>query len=148
MVPQLTLVCGLFWASKDVKKSEKGADNGERSDEWERVWKNAMGPTKQQIEVKGTVGGGWRPHFDAQVSKLNIFRWWELANSLKWWLEVEEDLNTLFLCVFVMSMRKIELYCIYIVHPGYPATWYLVMLLLSFWKFSRRFIFMMIFFCL
>ncbi len=50
-----------------------------------------------------------------------------------------------FLCVFVMNMRKIELYCLYIVDPGYPATWYLVILLLSFLKFSRPFIFMMIF---
>ncbi len=58
----------LFWASKDVKKSEKGADNGERSDEWERVWKNAIGPAQQQIEIKGGVEGGRRPHFDAQVS--------------------------------------------------------------------------------
>lgn len=43
------------------------------------------------------------------------------------------------------SMKKIELYCLYIVDPGYPATWYLVILLLSFLKFSRPFIFMMIF---
>lgn len=51
-----------------------------------------------------------------------------------------KKISTTFLCMFVMSMRKLKHYYIYIVHPGCPTTWhFFVVILLSFMKVSCLF---------
>ena len=87
----------------------------------ERVWKNAFRPAKQQIEVRGWASNHtltlksttWTLLGDESLQAL-----WNGGWRLK-------KTSTLFVCVFVMSMRKMEPHWLYIIYLGYPATWHI-----------------------